>query len=335
MSSIPLDVLEVIFRHLTPSELAKCCRVNQAVHSLAFEALYRDLCPTQRNVMRLCLILSNNPNLARRVRSFVIRDTNVDMYLGAISDALLRLPRLHTLVLFIGQMSSWILPQKDLCPFQLKTFACGFFWDSTIVSFLGFQHDLKHLTVSGAASPQLLRSISPQLIPNLVSIYAPMSLVEVLAPGRPIRDITTFSPVGVKPSIFALSRTTVPVQQLMLNFAYLQTLEFGDFSESTPNLVSLSIDADNVKPDDEDMIDELTEWIEEYMAHAKDLKCLTVRFYPQNSVLPCQELDFSNMITSIFASSTRLSHVIITFYGYKAKYVCKRLQGHDWCILND
>jgi hypothetical protein len=275
------------------------------------------------------------------------------MYLGAISDALLRLPRLHTLVLFIGQVSSWILPQRDACPFQLTTLACGFFWDTTVVSFLGFQHDLQHLTVSGSTSPQLLRSISPQLIPNLVSIYAPMSVVEVLAPGRPIRDITTFNPVGRKnPSIRSLSRTIVPVQRLMLNFGYLQTLEFGDLSESTPNLVNLSIDADNVKPDDEDvrdlsishrpsliyfgqMIDELTEWIEEYLSHAKDLKCLNIRFYPQRSIVPCQELDFSNMITSIFAASTRLSHIIITFFAYKAKYVCKRLQGYDWCIVND
>ena len=123
-----------------------------------------------------------------------------------------------------------------------------------MVSFLGFQHDLQHLSVSGSDSPRSLRSISPQLIPNLVSIYAPMSVVEVLAPGRPIRDISTFNPVGrKKPSISSLSRTTVPVQRLKLNFGYLQTLEFGDLSESTPNLVNLSIDADDVKPDDEDV----------------------------------------------------------------------------------
>lgn len=257
-SEIPLDVLEVIFRDLTPYELAKCCRVNKTVYALAFEALYRDLRPTQRNVMRLCLKLCNNPNLAHRVQSFVLRDNNVDMYLGMISDALLRLPRLHTLFLFIGQMSSWILPQKGPCPFQLKTFACGFFLDSTVISFLGSQHDLKHLTVSGSTSPQLLRSISGQLIPNLVSIYAPMSVVEVLAPGRPIRDITTFNPPGMACSIICLSRTTAPVQRLMLNFTYLQKLEPEDLSGSTPNLVNLSIDADGVKPDDEEVRDLMT-----------------------------------------------------------------------------
>ena len=250
---LPLDVLQVILTYLSPYELAKCCRVNHAVYSSAFDALYRDLRPTQRNVHRLCLKLSNDPNLACRVRSFVLRNANVDMYLGAISDALLCLPRLHTLVLFIGHMSSWILPPKDACPFQLTHFASGFFWDSTMLSFLAFQHDLKHLALPGTTSPHLLRSISPQLVPNLVSIYAPMAIVQALAPGRPIRDVTTFGHVGIKDSISSLSRTTVPVQRLMLNFGYLQSLEFGDLSESTPNLVNLSIDANNVKPDDEDV----------------------------------------------------------------------------------
>jgi hypothetical protein len=253
-TEIPLDVLEVIFRHLAPYELAKCCRVNQVVHSLAVEALYRDLRPNQHNVMGLCIKLSDDRNLAHRVRSFVLRDSNVDMYLGVISEALLHFPRLHTLVLFIGHASSWILPQKDACPFQLETLACGFDLDTAIVSFLGFQHDLQHLTVLGSTTPQLLRSISPQLIPNLVSIYAHMSVVEILAPGRPIRDITTFNHIGgKKPSISSLSRTTVPVQRLKVNFRFLQTLASGNLSESTPNLVNLVIDADNVKPDDEDV----------------------------------------------------------------------------------
>jgi hypothetical protein len=83
------------------------------------------------------------------------------------------------------------------------------------------------------------------------------------------------------------------------------------------------------------MIDELTEWIEEYLSHAKGLERLNIRFYPQLSTVPCQDLDFSNMVTSIFAASTRLSYVIITFSSYKAKYVCKRLQGETWYIAND
>lgn len=83
------------------------------------------------------------------------------------------------------------------------------------------------------------------------------------------------------------------------------------------------------------MVDELTEWIEEYLSYAKDLDCLIVRFYPTLSNIPCQEIDFSDMITSIFAASVNLKHVIVLFNGVKAKYVCRQLPGQDWYIVND
>jgi hypothetical protein len=83
------------------------------------------------------------------------------------------------------------------------------------------------------------------------------------------------------------------------------------------------------------MLGDLTEFIEEYLSYMKVLSRLTIRFFPALSRIPCQELDFSDMITSIFAASTKLHHVIITFYGYKAKYVCEKTPGHDWYIVND
>ncbi|KAF8967123.1 hypothetical protein BDZ97DRAFT_567870 [Flammula alnicola] len=335
---IPLDVLEVIFKSLLPHDLAMCCRVNKAVNSLAFDALYRDLRPNRRNVLRLCLKLCNEPNLARRVRSFVIRDNSVDMYLGIISDALPQLPRLHTLILCIGPSSSWILPHGESCPFLLHTFVCAFLYDAPLASFLDGQRDLKHFTVSGPIPPRLLRAVSPQLVPNLVSICAPLSVVEALVPGRPLRDITTFSNPGTNaPSISCLSRSAsrTGIQRLMLNFSYLQYVGCELLAQATPNLAKLTIDADGVKPDDEEVLDELTEWIEEYLSYAKNLDSLSIRFFPVLSRVPCQELDFCDMITSIFAASTKLRHVIITFYAYKAKYVCKKIPGHDWFIVND
>jgi len=83
------------------------------------------------------------------------------------------------------------------------------------------------------------------------------------------------------------------------------------------------------------MIDYLTDWIEEYLSYARTLECLTIRFHPALSVTPCQQIDFSDMITTIFAASSKLHHVIITFRGFKAKYVCKMVPGQDWYIVND
>ena len=82
------------------------------------------------------------------------------------------------------------------------------------------------------------------------------------------------------------------------------------------------------------MIDELTEWIEEFLSYMKHLESLAIRFYPSLSVTQCQAIDFSDFVTSIFAASPRLKHVIITFYGLRARYICKQVPGKDWYIVN-
>ncbi|KAF5321385.1 hypothetical protein D9619_000713 [Psilocybe cf. subviscida] len=336
-AEIPLDVLEVIFTSLMPYELAVCCRVSRAVHALAFEALYRDLRPNRRNVMALSLKLSSEPHLARRVRSFILHDTGVDMYLGVISDALARLPRLSVLVLDIGPLSSWILPKGAPCPFSLHTFASGFLYDNSLAAFLETQKNLRHLTVSSPNPPHILHSVSARLLPNLVSLCAPLSVAEVFVPGRRIRDLTTSCiPHPDAPLLSSLTESRAPkgIERLMLNYSYLKFVGCDALAEALPGLSNLFIDADTIRPDDEESLNELIEWIEEYLSYTKDLEYLNVRFFPMLSATPCQELDFSTMITSIFSRSTSLLFVIISFYSLKAKYVCKRIAGQDWCIVN-
>ena len=84
------------------------------------------------------------------------------------------------------------------------------------------------------------------------------------------------------------------------------------------------------------MIGELTEWIEESLSYMKHLECLAIRFYPSLTCTStrCQTIDFSDFVTSIFAASPRLKNVIITFYGLRARYICKQVPGRDWYIVN-
>jgi hypothetical protein len=258
-SEIPLDVLGVIFRNLDPQDLSTCCRVNKAVFSLAFEALYRTLHPTRRNLMQLCLKLCNDSNLALLVRSFTISDNSVGMYLGIIQDTLLLLPRLHTLNLFIGQYGSWVLPRQKPCPFALQAFSSSFFCDPDMISFLDGQPGIKHLTISGPFNQAALRAITSRTVPHLTSIYAPLSVVEVLAPDRPIGVVTTFctsdQDQSTTLSISCLSRSTSPfgVQRLILNFVYLRNIGCEQLAQAVPHLVFFKIDADDVKPDDEEV----------------------------------------------------------------------------------
>ncbi|KAF4617140.1 hypothetical protein D9613_005984 [Agrocybe pediades] len=337
-SEIPLDVLEVIFKSLNPHDLAICCRVNKPVYTLAHEALYRDLRPTRRNVMHLCLKLCNEPQLAHRARTFTLFDNAVDMYLGIISDALVKLSRLHTLTLFIGPLSSWILPRTNPPAFMLRTFSCGFCLDDCLVSFLQNQDALRHIAISAPKNPSLVNFVRPHSFPNLVSLVAPMSVVQTFVTGRPVRHVIAYDTnSGRPPKISCLSTSTSPrgIQRLMLNYKYLLGVGCEELALSTPNLVDFTIDADGVSPDDPEMIDYLLDWIEEYLSYTWKLDCLTIRFHPNLSSIPCRQIDFSDMITSIFAASSRLRHVIITFYGVKARYVCRMVPGKDWYIVND
>ena len=258
-SEIPLDVLDVIFRNLNPQDLSTWCRVNKAVFSLAFEALYRNLHPTRRNLMPLCLKLCNDSNLALLVRSFTIYDNSVEMYFGIIQDTLLLLPRLHTLNLFIGQYGSWVLPRQKPCPFTLQAFSSSFFCDQDMISFLDSQPEVKRLTISGPIYAAALQAITSRTIPHLTSIHAPLSVVEVLAPNRPIDVVTTFCTSGpdqsTTPSISCLSRTTSPfgVQRLILNFVYLRNIGCKQIAQAVPRLLFFRIDADDVKPDDNEV----------------------------------------------------------------------------------
>ena len=258
-SEIPLDVLGVIFRNLNPRDLSTCCRINKAVFSLAFEALYRNLHPTRRNLMQLCLKLCNDSKLALLVRSFTIYDNSVDMYLGIIQDTLPLLPRLHTLNLFIGHYGSWVLPRQKPCPFTLQAFSSSFFCDQDMVSFLDGQTEIKHLTILGSFNQAALRAITSRTVPHLTSIYAPFSVVGALAPERPIGVVTTFytcdQEKSTAPSISCLSRTTSPfgVQRLILNFVYLRDIGCEQLAQAVPHLAFFTIDADDVKPDEEEV----------------------------------------------------------------------------------
>jgi len=206
--------------------------------------------------MRLCLKLCNEPDLAYRARSFTLCDRGVDMYLGIISDALVKLSRLHTLVLFIGPLSSWILPRDNPPAFTLRTFTSEFFLDDCLVSFLQNQNSLRHITLSVPKDPALVHFVRPHLFPHLNSIFAPMSVVEAIIPGRPVRNVISYDTDShPPPSISCLSNSTSPrgIQRLMLNYVYLLSVRCEELALSTPNLIDFTIDADTVKPDDEEV----------------------------------------------------------------------------------
>ncbi|TFK40732.1 hypothetical protein BDQ12DRAFT_465414 [Crucibulum laeve] len=343
LSNLPLDILDSILIRLDLPDLAKCCRTSKALYPLAKDALYRDLRLSCNNVLKACQKLTADADLARRVQTLVLIDNTVQLHLGVIQDALLILPNLRTLVLAIGYFGSWILPQGRKCPFQLHTFRCGFLYDASTAMFLSSQLLLKSLAVnsvsSGGEEFRPTHHPCPASYPNLTTLFAPLSVVQDIVPGRPVENITTSSSEGdVDPDLLTcLARSTAPngVQRFMIDYKYIRSIGGTALARAVPNLCYLSIDANDINPAHDKTISVLTEYVEDILSCLQQMKCITIRFHPSLSTLPCRTINFQDLVTRAFETSPYLKYVIITFFGLRARYVCKSLPGFDWYLCAD
>ncbi|KAF9534545.1 hypothetical protein CPB83DRAFT_342132 [Crepidotus variabilis] len=212
---VPIDILFLIFTYLPPSTLSACCRLSKRTHLTAFDALYRHIRPTSRNILDLIFRLSQPfptassadgaPELlATKVHSFVLSEakSSFDMYLGNIQDLLPKLTRLKVLVLDLTPTSAWILPRvgwnsdegnvaKEPA-FRLKIFHCSLQYDSTLGDFLETQPDILTLIVRAPVVTNPLPVLPHTFLPNLTFLQAPWRLAAALVSGRPISDLITW-----------------------------------------------------------------------------------------------------------------------------------------------
>ncbi|PPR00445.1 hypothetical protein CVT24_004506 [Panaeolus cyanescens] len=343
---LPLDLLEIIIGILDSSTISSCCRVNKLFYSVSLDVLYRHIQPTRSNLLRICVNLSSNPQLAARVRSFVIPMMDgITIFRVVIQQVLLHLTRLRTLVLHFEQDCSWILPSKSTCPFQLNAFSTSFSYNSHLASFLESQVHLQHLHLASAvAHDALVPPCDDKLLPNLVSLHAPLPFVEAWTTRRPIHSISILSQsassMGITESsarsvLSTLTTSSSPsgVQRLQLPLTFVNYLDFKEFRHLLPSVTIMALDADTVIADDPDEISSLTDAIESFVYHNPQLTHLSIQFFhfPAYRV---QNLDYSEMITSIFAASDPLAYVTLTFNNHRLKYICKRTDGRNWLIVN-
>lgn len=264
--SLPVDLLEIIINMLDSSTISACCRVNKLFHAVSFDALYRHIQPRRSNILQICVKLSNNPELANRVRSFIIPLMDgITVFLGVIEEVLLHLNRLHTLVLHFEQDCAWILPSRNSCPFRLTAFSTSFPYNHDLASFLETQVDLQHLHLtSGVAYSALGPSRDSRLLPKLASLQAPLPFIEAWTTRRPLRSISilsrSISSMGLTESsaqsiLSTLTTSSSPsgVQRLQLPLTFLNYVDFKEFRNLLPTVTSMALDAYTVIADDPDV----------------------------------------------------------------------------------
>jgi len=230
--SIPVDILRVILEHLDRGDLTKICLLNKICCSCSQDVLYRDIYFPD---ILVCHTLAQSTHLARRVRSFTIRNTHREL-----AKALRNMTCLRSLTLRSYNSSSNVL---DGCIFSLDTFTCEFRYNESLLKFLQSQPSLREanfLTSSGY--PKLL-DLEPTCLPNLTRITAHYTWLPHIVPGRPVSEVaSTVYPRDGNPVDFSFCvLSTVPIKKLAISYFLFPNSE-RLLASIFPSLTHLEVD---------------------------------------------------------------------------------------------
>jgi hypothetical protein len=228
MSAIPVDVLREILGYVCKADLATLCRVNKIFCSCSRDVLYRAIEFGDADAIQT---LARSTVLARRVRSF--RHFHSCPELAA---ALRNMSSLRTLNL-LHKNGVYIL---DRCTFKLESFTCSFPFSESLQKFLNSQPGLTNLTIRGDC--ESLATFDERCLPNLTRIEASSSLLRILIPGRPVREVDVYSHLSTDStdlSFFTLS--TTPIQKLSIYYDMLYPKPVSLLVSIFPSLLHLEV----------------------------------------------------------------------------------------------
>ena len=219
MSSIstPVDILRAILEHLDLGDLTKICLLNKICCSCSQDILYRNIYFPD---IEVCHTLALSKHLARRVRSFTIRNTHREL-----SKALRNMTCLRSLTLLDLDISSNVL---DGCTFSLDTFTCRFSYSESLLKFLQSQPSLREAHFLAPFSFPALTDVEPTCLPNLTRISAHYTWLPHIVPGRPVSEValTGYLHDGHPVDFSCYTLSTVPIQKLEINYTLIQNSSF-------------------------------------------------------------------------------------------------------------
>jgi hypothetical protein len=240
MSAIPVDVLREILEHVPTdipqgrADLATLCRVNKIFCSCSQDVLYRDIYEPNKGVT---LTLARSTYLARRVRLFESSRSPPEL-----ATALRNMTSLRRLNLR-GSNDVSIL---DGCTFKLDSFQTTLRYSESLHKFLNSQPSITNLTICGDYEPLL--PLDERCLPKLTRVTATPSLLGILIPGRPVREVIMFSLSNIDStdlSFFTLS--TTPIQKLRIRYDMLYPNPVSLVVSTFPSLVHLKVYACDVE----------------------------------------------------------------------------------------
>jgi F-box domain len=231
MPSIPIDVLREILEHVDRSDLVTLCRVNKICCTCSQNVLYRDIYNEDKRVIQT---LAKSTDLARRVRSFETRRSPPEL-----ATALRNMSSLRRLNL----RNSGDVSILDGCTFKLDSFETTFPYSESLQQFLNSQPSITHVAFFKVYKH--MPPLDERCLPNLTRVFAPLSWLGILIPGRPVREVMIRFASDIDLSFFTLS--TTPIQKLGIYYEVLYPKPASLLVSIFPSLVHLVVIAYGVK----------------------------------------------------------------------------------------
>lgn len=197
---LPIELLDVICSHLSPSDLAALSRTSSHFCPIAQRILYRHLNLSSANDnLSVVVTLSNKPWIARVVRTLSITvEPTVHLFrlfYIALSDALSAMSDLTSLHISLDAHLdlSWVLTPRirTIIYPRLHSFTSSFPFDAHVTRFLERTPALERLELDTApvSGTAVLPQLSHAAIPRLVHFMGSCQAVKVIVPGRPLESI--------------------------------------------------------------------------------------------------------------------------------------------------
>ena len=242
MSSIPVDVLQLILEHVDRADLATICQLNKICCSCSQDVLYRhphfgDETDHDLQWIELYQTLARSTHLAKRVRS-------IDMILlgPSVSEiaakALQNMSSLRILKFERGSYSNIL----DGCTFKLHSFSSiHSYGDSE--SFINFMRNQTSLTDVTLVGYNTSRPIEATSLPNLTRVTTnSLRWASRIVPGRPVSEVNIIvSSFENSADLSFFTRSIAPIQKLTINSGYLYPKSGELLASIFPSLTDLTM----------------------------------------------------------------------------------------------
>lgn len=245
---LPIEIISLIFTLSSPPTLASAALANRGFQFEAERLLYRNVYLNTADSLTSfsrALATAGQSHRAPSLRTLYIGDTVPEFPLGRYNTSYAILSILEAATNLFDLNIIWEVIEfaspKACFSTQLQRFTTDLVFDDNLLHLLIISPRLKHLSIVESPTFQTMDST---VVPLLESIEGPCSVVQFLAPGRPIRRVEILGSLDInalKSLLSSLENSTAPLETLSIDVAHVTSGVLAGIGRRFPFLRELKI----------------------------------------------------------------------------------------------